>query len=117
MTAIALSRRTVATIKQGLAWAFGYNLLLIPVAMGALYPWLGVLLSPALAAAAMAMSSVSVITNALRLRAFQPPRDAKELLHPRLGTRLREAGFLLGIAIVALGLGAAAMLWAPAAHP
>ena len=73
VTAIALSRRTVATIKQGLFWAFAYNVVLIPVAMGVLYPAFGILLSPVLAAAAMAMSSVSVVTNALRLRRFQPP--------------------------------------------
>jgi Cu+-exporting ATPase len=70
VTAIALSRKTVATIKQGLVWAFGYNIVLIPVAMGLLYPFFGILLSPVLAAAAMAMSSVSVVTNALRLRRF-----------------------------------------------
>jgi P-type Cu+ transporter len=68
VTAIALSRKTVGIIKQGLFWAFAYNIVLIPVAMGALYPFFGVLLSPVLAAAAMAMSSVSVVTNALRLR-------------------------------------------------
>ena len=73
VSAIALSRRTVTTIKQGLGWAFGYNLLLIPVAAGALYWWNGLLLDPVLAAAAMAMSSVSVVTNALRLRALPPP--------------------------------------------
>ena len=70
MTAIALSRSTVRTIKQGLFWAFAYNVLLIPVAMGVLYPLFGVLLSPVLAAAAMAMSSGSVVTNALRLPGF-----------------------------------------------
>jgi Cu+-exporting ATPase len=72
VTAIALSRRTVTTIKQGLFWAFAYNIILIPVAMGALFPFVGVLLSPILAAGAMAMSSVSVVTNALRLRRFTP---------------------------------------------
>ncbi len=116
VTAIALSRRTVSTIKQGLAWAFGYNALLIPVAMGALYPLFRVSLSPALAAAAMAMSSVSVVTNALRLRGFTPPRDAEELLHPSLGARLREVGFLAAIAALALALGVAAMRWMPDAH-
>jgi len=70
VTAIALSRKTVGTIKQGLFWAFGYNILLIPVAMGVLWPFFGILLNPVLAAAAMAMSSVSVVTNALRLRGF-----------------------------------------------
>jgi Cu+-exporting ATPase len=63
-----LSRATVANIRQNLFWAFAYNVAAIPVAAGALYPWLGVLLSPMLAAAAMAFSSVTVIANALRLR-------------------------------------------------
>ncbi len=66
--AIRLSRRTVRVIRQNLAWAFGYNVILIPVAMGALYPVLGLTLTPAMAAAAMALSSVSVVTNSLRLR-------------------------------------------------
>ena len=74
VAAIALSRRTVTTIKQGLGWAFAYNILLIPVAAGALYAWHGMLLDPVLAAAAMAMSSVSVVTNAQRLRRFRRPR-------------------------------------------
>ena len=73
VSAIALSRRTVTTMKQGLAWAFGYNVLLIPVAAGALYCWDGLLLDPVLASAAMAMSSVSVLSNALRLRRFRRP--------------------------------------------
>ncbi len=68
VTAIGLSRDTMRNIRQNLAWAFGYNILLIPVAAGALYPAFGILLSPMLAAAAMALSSVAVVTNALRLR-------------------------------------------------
>ena len=70
--AIRLSRATMRIIRQNLAWAFGYNLILIPVAAGALFPLTGWLLSPALAAAAMALSSVSVVTNSLRLRRFRP---------------------------------------------
>jgi len=64
----AISKQTMRNIKQNLGWAFGYNVALIPVAAGALYPALGVLLSPVLAAGAMALSSVFVLTNALRLR-------------------------------------------------
>jgi Cu+-exporting ATPase len=69
-TAIRLSRQTRRVIRQNLLWAFGYNVVLIPVAMGALFPILGVTLNPALAAGAMALSSVSVVTNSLRLRRF-----------------------------------------------
>ncbi|HSS52796.1 MAG TPA: copper-translocating P-type ATPase, partial [Thermoanaerobaculia bacterium] len=67
-TAIALSRRTMRTMKENLFWAFVYNVIGIPVAAGALYPGFGLLLSPILASAAMALSSVSVVTNSLRLR-------------------------------------------------
>ncbi|HVX87601.1 MAG TPA: heavy metal translocating P-type ATPase [Gemmatimonadales bacterium] len=70
--AIQLSRRTMATMKQNLFWAFIYNVIGIPVAAGVLYPALGLLLSPVLASAAMAFSSVSVVTNSLRLRGFRP---------------------------------------------
>ncbi len=70
--ALEISRATLANIRQNLFWAFAYNSALIPVAAGVLYPLAGVLLSPALAAGAMALSSVFVLTNALRLRRFQP---------------------------------------------
>ncbi len=70
--AVELSRRTIRVIKENLAWAFGYNVVLIPVAAGLLYPLGGVLLSPILAGAAMAFSSVSVVTNSLRLKRWRP---------------------------------------------
>jgi Cu+-exporting ATPase len=72
ITAIDLSRATMRNIRQNLFWAFAYNVALIPIAAGVLYPITGTLLDPILAAAAMAASSVTVVSNALRLRRFQP---------------------------------------------
>ncbi|MGB9699536.1 MAG: heavy metal translocating P-type ATPase [Thermodesulfobacteriota bacterium] len=73
VTAIALSKATIKNIKQNLFWAFAYNTLLIPIAAGILFPFFGLLLNPMFAAAAMALSSVTVVSNALRLRRFRPP--------------------------------------------
>ncbi len=72
--AIALSKATMSNIRQNLFWAFAYNAALIPVAAGILYPWNGMLLSPIFAAASMALSSIFVVGNALRLKRFQPVR-------------------------------------------
>ncbi len=71
VTAIALSRATMRTIKQNLFWAFAYNAALIPIAAGVLYPPFGILLNPIFAAAAMGLSSVTVVGNSLRLRRFR----------------------------------------------
>ena len=73
-TAIDLSHATMSIIRQNLFWAFAYNIVLIPVAMGVLYPAFGITLDPALAAGAMALSSVSVVANSLRLRGRGPRR-------------------------------------------
>jgi Cu+-exporting ATPase len=76
VTAIEISRATMRNVRQNLVGAFGYNTLGIPVAMGVLYPFVGLLLSPLIAAAAMAFSSVTVVTNANRLRLFAPRRNS-----------------------------------------
>jgi len=68
VTAVKLSKQTMRTIKQNLLWAFGYNVILIPVAAGLLYPFFGILLNPIYASAAMALSSVSVVSNSLLLQ-------------------------------------------------
>ncbi|NWQ39982.1 copper-translocating P-type ATPase [Bacillus sp. EB106-08-02-XG196] len=73
-TAIQLSKKTISNIKQNLFWAFGYNTLGIPIAMGVLYLFGGPLLNPIIAAAAMSLSSVSVLLNALRLKGFKPAK-------------------------------------------
>ncbi|MGB5556560.1 MAG: copper-translocating P-type ATPase, partial [Paracoccaceae bacterium] len=82
VNAFDLSRRTMRNIRQNLFWAFGYNVLLIPVAAGILYPISGILLSPVLAAGAMALSSVFVLTNALRLRNLRAVLEREEAPPP-----------------------------------
>jgi len=105
VSGIALSRRTIGVIRQNLFWAFAYNVVLIPVAMGVLYPFTGQLLNPIIAAAAMAMSSVSVVTNSLRLRGWKTPTDVREITNPPLRRRLADGGFLIAIALLALAIG------------
>jgi Cu+-exporting ATPase len=72
VTAIKLSRATIRTIRMNLFWAFIYNIIGIPIAAGILYPWFHLLLNPIIAAAAMAFSSVSVVSNSLLLNRFKP---------------------------------------------
>jgi cation transport ATPase len=69
--AVVLARKTMSIVKQNLFWAFFYNVIGIPIAAGILYPMTGVMLNPAIAGAAMAFSSVSVVTNSLRLKAVR----------------------------------------------
>lgn len=90
--AIALSQATIRNIRQNLFWAFGYNALLIPVAAGALYPAYGLLLSPALAAGAMALSSVFVLGNALTLRRFDPQKETPFESLPEAAANLQPKG-------------------------
>ncbi len=103
-SAIALSRATIRVIRQNLFWAFAYNVLLIPIAMGVLYPTLGITLNPALAAGAMALSSVSVVTNSLRLRGVDVrPGHLTRLRQGPVGL-VRDGAFLVVIAAIGLAL-------------
>jgi Cu+-exporting ATPase len=89
VNAASLSKRTLRTIRLNFFWAYAYNVALIPVAAGALYPLIGVLLSPMLAAAAMSVSSLFVVTNSLRLRRFRPPLEHRAI-RPGAPAPLRE---------------------------
>jgi len=92
VNAAYVSRRTMSNIRQNLVWAFGYNVALIPVAAGVLYPAFGLLLSPVFAAGAMALSSVSVLTNALRLRRIAPAlREDRDTTAPRISAQTQPA--------------------------
>ena len=91
VNAIALSKATIRNIRQNLFWAFAYNVLLVPVAAGILYPFDGTLLSPMVAAGAMALSSVFVVGNALRLRRFEAPIKARQDAAPSAQTVERIA--------------------------
>jgi P-type Cu+ transporter len=107
--AIALSRATMTTVRENLFWAFAYNILLIPVAMGVLVP-VGLTLNPALAAAAMALSSVAVVTNSLRLRRFDASPSAVRTVAARgpIG-RLRRSWYLIAVAAMSLGIAGTAV--------
>ncbi|MDR6391688.1 HAD-IC family P-type ATPase [Paraburkholderia phenoliruptrix] len=90
----ALSVATMKNIRQNLFFAFAYNAVGIPVAAGVLYPWLGIVLSPIIASAAMALSPVSVIGNALRLRTARTRRPFSNLLHRMYSSFSSESGLL-----------------------
>lgn len=94
INAIALARQTMRTIRLNFVWAYGYNVALIPIAAGVLYPFVGYLLNPMLAAGAMSLSSIFVLSNSLRLRRFQsgpPGPPAKRAMRGRVKQLVRQA--------------------------
>jgi copper-(or silver)-translocating P-type ATPase len=103
-SAIDLSARTMTVIRQNLFWAFAYNVLLIPIAVGVLYPSLGITINPALAAGAMALSSVSVVTNSLRLRRLDVRPGFVRTGRRTFAARLRDASFLALTALIAVAV-------------
>ncbi|MDP3275161.1 MAG: heavy metal translocating P-type ATPase [Deltaproteobacteria bacterium] len=116
VSGLLLARRTAATIRQGLAWAFAYNVVLIPVAAGVLAPRFNIVLDPALAAAAMSTSSVSVVLNALRLRGFVAPASVAEAQASARSERGRTVLSMVAVLLVALALGALSVLFARGRH-
>jgi Cu+-exporting ATPase len=100
--AIGLSRATMSIVRQNLFWAFAYNVLLIPVAMGVLYPFFGWTINPGVAAGAMALSSVAVVLNSLRLRGFDARPGAARPVPRGVAGRLRGAWFLAAVALGSL---------------
>jgi Cu+-exporting ATPase len=104
VSALVLSRKTIRVIRENLFWAFAYNVVLIPVAMGILYPLFGITLSPAMAAGAMALSSVSVVSNSLRLRAAKVRPDEVKPEGRGIRRLLVDASFLAVIALLAVAV-------------
>jgi len=93
-----LSQAVRRIVKQNLAWAFGYNALALPLAMGLLYPLTGTLLTPMVAGIAMALSSVSVVLNSLRLRTVRPPQEEATMLRQTFRTTLHCSGCVSAVA-------------------
>lgn len=96
VTAIELSKKTLRNIKQNLFWAFFYNIIGIPIAAGLLYPSFGIMLNPMIAAAAMSFSSVSVVSNALRLKGFKPTNGERQVKQEKIVNQEKQKIILKG---------------------